>query len=77
MADRPDEVEASVTVADDSGYERIVSPGTLLIMELTSALKFHGQSSNNGRDVSVFTTDSYVELGGTKLVLDGNRIVTE
>ena len=74
VADNPEDVENSVTVTDDSGYERILSPGTLFITDTTYTRKYHGQSEKGGKQVTVFTTDKFVEIGGKRLVLDGNKI---
>ncbi len=75
VADNPEDAEGSVKVTDDSGYERVLSPGTLFITDTTYTRKYHGQSEKGGKQVTVFTTDKYVEIGGKRLALDGNRIV--
>lgn len=75
VADDPSTVPAAVTVTDDGGYERVLSPGTLFLEETVSSRKYHGQSEKSGKSVVVFTTDTWVEIGGERLTLDGNRIV--
>lgn len=77
VADNPAEVDASVVVSDERGIQRLISPGTLVLMPQTSKPDFQGESEKNGRHVSVYTTDKYYVIGNTVLRLDGNRIVKE
>lgn len=75
VADDPADVPSSVTVTDDNGHERILSPGTLFLEDSVSSRSFHGRSEKNGQAVAVFTTDSWTEIGGERLRLEGNRII--
>ncbi len=76
VADSPSDVEDSLTVKDDSGYERTLSAGTLFLMDSAASRKYHGQSEKSGKSVVVFTTDRFVQIGGQRLKMDGNRIVS-
>ena len=75
VADDPSDVPAAVTVTDDSGPERVISPGTLFLEDSVSSRRFHGQSEKGGQSVVVFTTDTWVQIGQERLQLDKNRIV--
>lgn len=75
VADNPSDVPASVTVKDDSGYDRTVSPGTLLLlMDRVSSPRYHGQSEKAGKEVVVMTTDTYVQIGESRLTVQDNEI---
>ncbi len=76
VADRPADVEDSLTVKDDGGYERTLSAGTLFLMDSAASRKYHGQSEKSGKSVVVFTTDRFVEIGGQRLKMEGNKIVS-
>ena len=75
VANDPAEVPAAVNVTDDSGHERVISPGTLFLENSVSSRRFHGQSEKGGQSVVVFTTDTWVQIGQERLQLDKNRIV--
>ncbi len=77
VADNPAEVDTSIAVLDESGIQRLISPGTLVLMPQTSKPDFQGESEKNGRYVSVYTADKYYVIGNTVLRLDGNRIFKE
>lgn len=76
VADSPADVKDSLTVKDDSGYERTLSAGTLFLMDSAASRKYHGQSEKSEKSVVVFTTDRFVQIGGQRLKMDGNRIVS-
>lgn len=74
VADHPEQVDSAVSVTDENGYTRWISPGTLWIMESSAQLHFHGESQISGRQVSVYTTDSWSTMGASRLINHGNSI---
>lgn len=74
VADDPDDVPCAVTVTAEDGLERTLSPGSLYLRDAVSSISWQGESSKNDRSVSVWLTDSYAQIGESRLYADGNTI---